>query len=169
MILSFSWIPSPARAHEKKKWSGITFSAVCVSTPTRFLKNNTDSVRNTTKHYVQEKEETQSFTTVPVSLENSNGARRKVYLKITTRICVIRLFFVFELKLQQMNLPQQVFNEYRTEGWLIVQIYAKKSRKWGVTQNQVVILKQTVLRAPLKLSSETGTVVKLCVSSFSCA
>ena len=112
MILSFSWIPSPARAHEKKSDPGSHFR----STPARFLKNNTDSVRNTTKHYVQEKEETQSFTTVPVSLENSNGARRKVYLKITTRICVIRLFFVFGLKLQQMNLPQQVFNGYRTEG-----------------------------------------------------
>ena len=150
-------------------WSRITFSSICVSTHTHFPKNNTASVVNTKRHYAQEKEETQSFTMVPVSSENSYGARRKVYLKITTRICVIRLFFVFGLKLQQMNLPQQVFNEYQTEGWLIVQIYAEKSRKWGVTQNQVVILKQTVLRAPLKLSSETGTVVKLCVSSFSCA
>ena len=84
MILSYTWIPSPARAHEKKSDPGITFSSICVSTHTHFPKNNTASVVNTKKHYAQEKEETQSFTMVPVSLDNFNGARRTVCFKITT-------------------------------------------------------------------------------------
>ena len=104
MILPYTVLGFPARpalAHEKKSDPGITFSSICVSTQTHFPKNNTVSVVNTKNHYAQEKQETQSFTTVPVSLDNSNGARRTVCLKITTRFCVTPNFSAYNWTISQ--------------------------------------------------------------------